>query len=188
MKKEYLAIFLLLALTIGSGLILSNIFGASINTKTYAINVYDGTKYQATVCVYKNGELIECKHNVLTTIGKNFTQQQLINPQTANKTAWITLSNVSTDCPSDGSATKLANEIITANLGKASCTLTSINASSWSCEKTFQATGSVSNVQVAGYNWNATAGANDLFACATFTAVNIESGDSLTIRWNTTIS
>jgi hypothetical protein len=184
MKKEYLATFLLSVITI-SGLILSNILGASI-TKTNAVNFYDGPKYQATVCVWKNGELIGCQHNLLTNIGANFTQQQLINPQSVNKTAWITLSTVSGDCTA--SATKLANEITGSGLGKALCTLVSVNASSWSCEKQFTATGPVSNVQVAGYNWNSTAGANDLFACATFTAVNLEANDQLTIRWNVTIS
>jgi hypothetical protein len=149
-------------------------------------NVKEDAKYHATVCVWKNGELIGCQHNLLTTIGANFTQQQLINPQSVNKTAWITLSTVAGDC--SASATKLANELTGYGLGKAQCTLTSVNASSWSCEKQFTASGSVSNVQVAGYNWNSTAGANDLFACATFTAVNLEANDQLTIRWNVTIS
>jgi hypothetical protein len=185
MKKIYLLASLLVALTIGTGLILGGMLGTN-NTKTNTVSVYDGTKYKATVCVYKNGKLIDCTHNLLTDIGKNFTQQQLINPQSVNKTAWITLSTATGDC--SASATKLANELATANLGKASCTLTSINTSSWNCTKTFTATGSVSSVQVAGYNWNATAGANDLFACATFTSVNLENNDQLTISWQVSIS
>jgi hypothetical protein len=184
MKRIYLfAPILLLALAV-SGFFLSGIFGSSSVSNT--VSVYDGTKYKATVCVYKNGELIDCKHNLLTDIGKNFTQQQLINPQSVNKTAWITLSTVTGDC--SASATKLANEITGSGLGKASCTLVSINTSAWNCTKEFMATGSVSSVQVAGYNWNSTVGANDLFACAQFTAVNLEANDRLTIAWGVSIS
>ena len=96
------------------------------------------------------------------------------------------MSSVSGDCTE--TATKLANEITTSDLARAQCTLTSINASSWSCEHTFTATQSHSNVQVAGYHWYGDSGSDgNLFACAQFTSVNLEANDQLTIRWNVTI-
>ena len=187
MKKIYLLASLLVALTIGTGLILGGMLGTN-DTKTNTVNVYEGTKYKATVCVYKNGELIECKHNLLTTIGANFTQQQLINPTAGNYTKYISASSTAADC-ADTSKTKLANEITTNGLARAECTLTSINASSWNCTKTFTATGSLSAVQVAGYNWNSTSNsAGNLFACSTFTPVNLENNDQLTLSWQVTIS
>ena len=143
-------------------------------------------EYKATVCIYKNGELIECKTNTLTDIGKEFIEDQLLNPQTENVTKYISLSNVTADC--SVSATKLANEFTYGGLAKAECTITDLGSGNWSCEHTFTATDYMQSVQVAGYHWNATAQQPDMLACATFTSINAESGDEITIRWNLSIS
>jgi len=143
-------------------------------------------EYKATVCIYKNGELIECKTNTLTDIGKEFIEDQLLNPQTENVTKYITLSNVTGDCTS--TATKLANEFTYGGLGKAECTITDTGIGSWNCSHTFTATDYMESVQVAGLNWNATAEQPDMFSCATFTSVNLENGDKLTIVWSISIS
>lgn len=153
---------------------------------SYERDIEEKTTYKATVCVYKNGELVDCVSNILTNIGAEFVEDQLTSPQTANKTEYITLSSTAADCTAG--AEKLANEITTNGLEKASCTITDLGTGNWSCENTFTATGSLSNVQVAGYNWNATAQQPDMFACGTFTSVNLEANDQILVRWNITIS
>ena len=142
-------------------------------------------KYKAVVRVYKNGELIAETHNLLTNIGKEFIEDKLTNPSNTNVTKYISLSNVATDCSE--SATVLANEITTAGLARAEGTITDTGTGNFTVEKTFIATGSVSNVQVAGLHWYSS-GDDNLFACANFTSVNLEANDELTIRWIVTIS
>jgi len=141
-------------------------------------------KYKAIVQVYKNGKLVAETHNLLTNIGKEFVEDQLTNPST-NATKYISLSSVASDC--SASATVLANEITTSGLARAEGTVTDSGTGNFTVEKTFVATGSVSDVQVAGLNWYSS-GDDNLFACATFTSVNLEANDELTIRWIVTIS
>ena len=141
-------------------------------------------KYKAVVQVYKNGKLIAETHNLLTNIGKEFIEDQLTNPST-NTTKYISLSTGATDCSE--SATVLANEITTAGLARAEGTVTDTGTGNFTVEKTFIATGSVSDVQVAGLHWYSS-GDDNLFACANFTSVNLEANDELTIRWIVTIS
>jgi len=143
-------------------------------------------EYKATVCIYKNGELIECKTNTLTDIGKEFIEDQLLNPQIENKTQYIALSNVTADC--SASATKLANEFTYGGLAKAECTVTDTGIGSWNCSHEFTSTDYMQAVQVASLNWNATAQQDDMFSCATFTSTNLENGDKLTITWTISIS
>ena len=141
-------------------------------------------KYKAIVQVYKNGKLIAETHNLLTNIGKEFIEDQLTNPST-NTTKYISLSTGATDCSE--SATVLANEITTAGLARAEGTVTDSGTGNFTVEKTFIATGSVSDVQVAGLHWYSS-GDDNLFACANFTAVNLEANDELTIKWTVSIS
>ena len=154
--------------------------------KNSSYSVSDSPVFKDTIEIYKNGKLVDIAHNTLTDIGKDWIEDQMKNPQSVNKTKWITLSSNSGDCTS--SAKHLANEITTSGLGKAECTITDVGTGSYSCEETFTATGTVSNVQVAGLHWNSTAQADDMLACGTFTAVNLEANDQLTVRWNVTIS
>jgi len=153
----------------------------------HAVELVQPTEYLATVCVYVNGELIECTSNVLTNIGKEFVEDQLVSPQTANYTKWISVSNSTTDCVATD--TVLPGELNVAGLTRAECTITDVGTGAWSCEKTFTATASVPNVRQGGYNWNSTAtSSGNLLACATFTSVNLEANDQILVRWNVTIS
>ena len=141
-------------------------------------------RYRAIVQVYKNGKLVAETHNLLTNIGKEFVEDQLTNPST-NATKYISLSTGATDC--SATATVLANEITTAGLARAEGTVTDSGTGNFTVEHTFVATDSISNVQVAGLHWYSS-GDDNLFACANFTAVNLEANDELTIRWVITIS
>jgi len=183
MKKTYLlASILLLTLAI-SGFFLSGIFGS--NYISHTVTVTEKPIYHATLTVLKNGDLIDYIPNLLTNLGAEFVEQQLRAPQSLNKTNWISVSNVSGDCVA--TATKLANELTTMSLARASCTQQDLGTGNYSCEKTFTATGSVAAAQIAGLNYNSTMEPS-LFACSTFTSVNLEKDDQLTLRWNITIS
>ncbi|RLJ10385.1 MAG: hypothetical protein DRP15_00085 [Candidatus Aenigmatarchaeota archaeon] len=151
------------------------------------VGIGESPKYRAIVCVYKNNELIDCNHNLVTDIGKEFVEDKLTNASTAGVLQYISLSNSSQN--PDASWTVLPDEITTAGLSRAECNLTDLGTGKWSCEYTFTATDSISNVRLAGYNWNETAGSdNNLFAASNFTSVNLEANDQLKIVWNVTIS
>ena len=173
------------------------VFGLLVSVVTLAVvaslqpsdvvGMGESPKYRAVVCVYKNGELIDCNHNLVTDIGKEFVEDKLTNASTAGVLQYISLSNSSQN--PDVAWTVLPDEITTAGLSRAQCTLTDLGTGKWSCEYTFTATDSISNVRLAGYNWNETAGSdNKLFAASNFTSVNLEANDQLKIVWNVTIS
>ena len=157
--------------------------------------VKQGLNYKGIMCAYyrhAGGEwkLLGCQHNLLTDIGKEKIEDQLVSPaaaSTSNQLKYIAITNDSSQCASS-SATNI-NEITTSDLERAECTYTDLGYGDWSCEHTFTATQSHPNVQIAGYFWNATAGQdNTMFACGNFTSVNLEANDQILIRWNVTIS
>jgi len=173
-----------------AGLIAGYSIGTTTKEKT--ITKLENPVYKGVVSVYlkKAGSedwiLLSRKENTLTNIGKEWIENQMRNPQSVNKTQWITLSTVSSDC--SATATKLANEITSGGLEKAQCSITDLGTGTWSCEYTFTATTSHSNVQVAGLHWNSTAQVDDMLACGTFTSVNLEANDQIKVVWNITIS
>jgi len=153
----------------------------------------EGIKYKGRVCVsYKDADTgtwkdLGCSSNLITDIGKEFVEDQLTNPQTANTTKYISLSNTSTS-PS-ASWTKLPDEFTSLGLSRAECTIMDMGTGQFNCTHTFTATGSANNVNVAGLNWN---GASDsegnLFAAATFTSTNLEANDMISVIWIIQIS
>jgi len=147
----------------------------------------ESIQYHATVCIYKNGELVYCGHNLLTDIGKEYIEDQLISPNSQASLRYISLSNSSTDCTA--SSTILPGELTIGGLTRANCTITDLGNGKWSCEYTFTLTDTVYDIRQAGYNWNSTPNSdNNLFACDTFPAISLESGDTLTVRWNVTFN
>ena len=157
--------------------------------------VKQGLNYKGIMCAYyrhAGGEwkLLGCQHNLLTDIGKEKIEDQLVSPEaasTGNQLKYIAVTNDSSQCASS-SATNI-NEITTSDLERAECTYTDLGSGKWSCENTFHATQSHPGVKIAGYFWDETPGQdNTMFACANFTSVNLESGDSILIRWNISIS
>jgi len=143
--------------------------------------------YKAILTIYKNGELVDVVENLLTDIGKEWIEDQMVTPQTANFTKFISVSNSTTDCVVTD--TILPGEIDYGGLARAECTITDLGIGNWSCEYTFTATTSIPNVRQAGYNWNATSTSDgNLLACANFTSVNMQANDQILIRWNVTIT
>jgi len=178
-------------LLVSLAIVLSLWIAYSNTVSTIVFN--EGIKYKGRVCVnYKDvdtgtWEELGCSINLITNIGKEFVEDQLTNPQTANTTKYISLSNTSTS-PS-ASWTKLPDEFTSLGLSRAECTITDMGTGHFNCTHTFTATGSANNVQVAGLNWNSTSDSDgNLFAAATFTSVNLEANDQLQVTWEITIS
>ena len=166
-----------------------------LENQVYNFLYTDKPLYKATLCTYlkKSGSsewvLLGCEKNTLTDIGKEHIEDQLINAQassTANNLTYIALTNVSGACTSTSTNIQ---EITSGGLERAKCDFTDLGNGEWSCEHTFTASASHPNVQIGGYFWNGTAGQdNTLFACGSFTSVNLEENDQILVRWNVTIS
>jgi len=189
MNKTYI---LPIILIIGLAFAISHSIGP-VNILSHQTNTAS-LKYHATVCEYykKAGtdtwQLIGCNHNTLTDIGKNFIRDQLTNPDNTKILKYISLATDPSDCSS--SATNLASEITSNGLERHECSLTNgTGYGNWTCEYLFTATGSVSDVQVAGYHWDSTSASdNNLFACASFGSVDMEANDQIKIIWTVTVS
>lgn len=150
-------------------------------------------KYTGVVCVYKNGDLIQCDHNQFTNMGQNLTRQALINGVNGVITNYIALGNstvaiAATDVtlPTPGD---MANEC---TLGRAQGTITnqttgctvSTCPGNWTISKlwTYSATcsGTVT-INTTGLYQGATG--NNLFADNTFTPATLSPNDQINVTW-----
>ena len=162
-----------------------------------AVNSKGTLNYEAVVCVdviKKTGEIIDlgCQHNLLVDQGKDYILELMSGIDQTGATPgtdfakYISLSN-SSQAP-DASWTVIPDEITTGGLERAEATCTRNGVGNWTCEYTFTASQSFTNVQLTGLNWNGTAGANTLVAAAQFSPVNLDAGDNLKVKWTITIS
>ena len=123
--------------------------------------------------------------NLLTTIGKNWIEDQLGDSPGTDPAKWISLST-SSSAP-DAAWTQIPTEIAADGLERAAGTYASTGDGVWTISKTFTATGAHTNVQLTGLNW-ASCGSGNLMAANTFTAVTLATDDSLTVTWTLTLS
>ena len=161
-------------------------------------NIKESPVWIATVCPTierADGriEKLECTSNLLVDQGKNFTAELLSGLDYTSATPGtdfakhISLSNDSSS-PS-ASWTVLPNELTTNGLDRKTGTCAINGVGNFSCWYQFEATGTVTNIHLAGLNWNATDGAPTLVAANVLSSdVNLESGDKLTINWTVSIS
>lgn len=136
-----------------------------------------------TEILIKNGTAIG-NAGVLTTIGKNWIENQLGNSPSTVSAQFIALST-DTSTPS-ASWTAIPNEITTGGLGRAQGAYSDNGDGSWKISKTFTASASFTGVQLTGLYY-ASSGSY-LLAADTFSAVNLNSGDQLTVTWTITVS
>ena len=136
------------------------------------------------VYVYKNGELVAFAHNIITNEGMRYLKNAVHFGNASGVARYIALStNGATPAYTD---TVCPSEITTGGLERVAGSVTTILGPldgdvTVRVEHTFTATATVSNVQKACLLTAATEGV--LYAEATFTAVNLEPNDQLTIRW-----
>ena len=181
-KQRVYGIFgiVLLALVVGfgSGLMISN--GAEIQPSS---NV--DLSYKADVCVYKNGELQSCNHNVLYNSGKNSTRDALAFRNAGNFTN-LTVCNASAGC--GGFDTSLDNYTAYNNCGLQGVaglvTLNPTVTGNWSITNTF--TSSCDSLSVNATKLTNTTGG--VLAGNSFTTVTLQTNDQLTINWTLGIS
>jgi len=122
---------------------------------------------------------------VLTTIGKNWIEDQMGDSPSADPAKWIALScNVT--APS-AAWTQIPNEIVVNGLERAAGTYASTGNGVWTESKQFTASGAHVSVQLVGIQW-ADAGDNNLLWADTFAPVTLANGDKLTITATTTVT
>lgn len=152
---------------------------------TNVAQVAEAPKYHATVCVWKNGELVGCKHNVLFNSGKNLIKTILGDSGTGGPVKVIALCDASLGCAEPTAAgTETYNEFSSCGLAPAAGSYTSNGVGNWSITKTFTATcdnlkTNVTRLKNSGGTY---------FAGASFTTVTLQTNDQLTVTWTIWVS
>jgi len=149
--------------------------------------VSSGLDYNARVCVYKNGEEIDCHYNLLLNDGKNLTRNMLTGNSAGAGPTIIALGNgTATQAATDKVlATEIGNEC---GLGRAAGTVNFDtaynNIGNWSVTKTFTSTCNSAVVNTTAlYNSSTLSSPNNTFAETTFTSTTLQANDQLNITW-----
>ena len=148
----------------------------------------DTLSYKAKICACKNsGECFEglpgasCKFNVLTNAGKEAIEDYLVsygNVAGANFT-YLAVGNGTAPVAAN---TSLSDEITTGGLARAAATVTDWGDGNWSLLKQWTASATHYSVNSTGI-FNESSGGT-FFAGGTYTAVNLEANDQLTINYS----
>lgn len=176
-KHSYI-IFSVIAL-----LLVLTAFGFMIIPSSTPVN--QGFDYSAEVCVYKNGELVECNHNTLYNTGAAAIKEDLGSGDSNSPFINISLCNATppTACGTPvAAATEDFTALATGNLSQIAGTYGSTTDSgNYSIWYTFTSTATDATTINATRLHNSS-GAN--FAGSTFSAVTLSSGDTLLINWS----
>jgi hypothetical protein len=158
----------------------------NISERVGASDGFGVPKIVVNVYVYKNGELVAVAHNLITNGGIGLFDEALHGSDNAPaKARFIALSTDGTS-PSYTDST-CPSEITSGGLQRAEGTVSVTSGPANGDEtvrvsKTFTASSSFSNVQKACMFTDLTAGT--LYAVATFSPVNLQPNDQLTINWD----
>ena len=122
----------------------------------------------------------------LTTLGKNWIEDQLGDSPNATSTAqYISLSN---DAGAPSAAwVVIPAEIAANNLTRAQGAYASTGDGVWTCIYLFTASGAQS-AQLVGLNWDGVGSNNALLCSDQMTAVSMEAADTLEITWTITVT
>ena len=144
-----------------------------------------GMEIHVTMWHYREGQPISWSHHtgVLTTLGKNWLEDQIGDSPGTDPAKWIAVSNDAT-APS-AAWIVIPAEITTNGLGRAPGTYASTGDGTWTITKSFSVTGTQSS-QLTGLYW---ALSGDFLLCAdTYNVVNAEDGDTLEIEWSLSVT
>jgi len=125
-----------------------------------------------------------CKHNTLTN-GAEIIEDYL-STSAGGTFTYLALSNDSTDFPTAGD-TNFTTEL-SGGLARAEATLYDMGTGNWSLVKTWTADGTFKNVNTTGIFNNSAPGLIAYLAGGTFSSVDLESGDTLTINYTLWVS
>lgn len=164
------------------------ILGNNYQTETGVKGAFDINVHVQAIHRDSDGNILGFSSNagVLTTIGKNWIEDQLGDSPNATSTAqYIALSN---DAGAPSAAwLVIPNEIAANNLTRAQGAYTSTGDGVWTCIYTFTASG-VQAVQLVGVNWDASGSNNCLLFADQITSASMEANDTLEITATITIS
>jgi len=148
-------------------------------------NYGDSIDYKGTVCIYKNGELIECNHNILYNSGKNLIRD-LVGGGGSGAVLNISLCNATAGCGGPvADASETYSEFAGCGLENSQGTYTALTQDgNWTITKTFTAT--CDNVETNVTRLQNATGTN--FAGNSFTLVTLQTNDQLTINWTIQVS
>jgi len=148
------------------------------------INVYVQRAGSDEIITIKDGVLLN-NAGVLTTIGKDWIEDQMGDSPSTDPAKWISLS-LDTGTPAAG-WTEIPVEIVAGGLVRGAGTYTSTGAGVWTIHYEFTATATHTDVQLTGLQW-AVSGDSNLLGADTFTPVTLNDQDKLTITWTITVS
>lgn len=172
--------------TLMSAIVLTLLIPGPLSLSTVPA-VSSGLNYHAYVCIYKNGILQECNHNLLYNAGKNLTRDILSGGGSAITN--ISLCNASASTTSCGVPAAAATESFTAYNGcglidkAGSYQQINDNDGNWSIVATFTSTCDSRITNVTRLK-NAS---GTLFASNTFTSVTLQTNDQLTVNWTISV-
>jgi hypothetical protein len=141
-------------------------------------------KYTGRACIYKNGELIECKHNTVTNQGKDYIKLAL---GTGVNESIFTLALGNSTVPAAAS-TALGSEWVSCGLDKKNGTYLSNGASNgnWSTYYTWTSTCDNAVINTTGlYKVNTASG---LFAGLSFTSTTLQTNDQVMVNYTVSIT
>jgi len=162
----------------------------NLGTLTEDGNIDNGFTRSAQACVWKNDEFLGCNHNVLTTEGADYIEDQIGDSPSATLIGkYVGVSNDSsyTASAAHGETEWVAVEAVADGLNRATGTYGDIGTGNWWINYTWTATGTTTNIKNAALLTNGTGGTL-IAEAALSSTVNLENGDTLKIAWNNTVS
>ena len=165
----------------------------------YEITVYSQGKLYAkgyaeihiTVEHYRNGKLLSIDHHagILTDIGKDWIEDQLGDTPSTTPAKYISCSDEDTSSWTNQSSwTSLPGELNANGFTRAEGTYVSTGVGQWNITHTFTATGTQS-VRLYGLHWDSTPQSDGNLLCSDTSSVkNLETGDTLKVTWQISVS
>jgi hypothetical protein len=144
----------------------------------------EGLKYDGMVCVYKNNQLVECRHNIIVNNGKDLIE-------TMASGAYLAVSNISVAnctgaCVQAAADTTLSGQWTTCGLVEAIGTYVAQGIGMWNI--TYQWTSTCDTVNVNSTGLFNNTGANRMFAQTNFTNVVLQTNDRINVTWGLVVS
>lgn len=160
--------------------------GAAMSTPFANTGVGDGIVYHSKICACKNSDICNdeitiCNHNTLTN-GSEMIERYLFANDGGGNFTYLALSNGSADYPSSGDHNFSVE--LTGGLARAEAAFYSWGQGNWSLTYTWTADAEFLSVNTTGIFNNSNTGLPQYFAGGTFTPVNLESSDTLTINYS----
>ncbi|MEM3609575.1 MAG: hypothetical protein QXK49_01805 [Candidatus Aenigmatarchaeota archaeon] len=156
----------------------------TLNFNSPVTSTTQSIKYTGVACIYKNSELVTCKHNIITNKGKDLIKTDMMGTGAVTLDQLAVANSTSAQSASD---TDLQGEWTTCGLARATGALTSIGTGNWSIN--YQWTSTCDNVYVNATGIYNTTASGNLFAETTWSpTTTLMNGDKLNVTYYTWVS